>query len=95
MTPAERHFREFARRKRWTVLRPGWPDFLCIDNDGQLRAVEVKQGRDLPSERQFRTLDLLNERSDIDVFVWIRETPKTLWAWEQARSVYGSSRRTR
>jgi hypothetical protein len=43
----ERQFIESAEEKGWSVIRKGWPDYLCfkLDADGkisELMAVEVK-----------------------------------------------------
>ena len=88
MTPAENHFREYGRRKKWRVIRPSWPDFLCLDQNGELFAVEVKQGRDRPSANQTRTFDMLTLHGDMGIYLWKREAPTVLWTWEQARAIY-------
>lgn len=66
--PAERAFRELAESEGWDVTKRGWPDFICRRN-GELMAVEVKDGSDGLSHQQYETISDLR-RAGIPTFVW-------------------------
>lgn len=85
MTPAEEVFMRVAKRKRWFVLRPSWPDFICIAQKGKPFAVEVKAGKDWASENQRLTFDLLTDHEVIEVLMWHRGAPSLFLDWERAR----------
>lgn len=51
MNNTETAVAEALRTEGWTVLRRGWPDFLC-HRDGMAAAIEVKSPRDRLSEDQ-------------------------------------------
>ena len=39
------------RRQGWSVVRGGWPDFICT-RAGEVKAVEVKQSNDIQSHQK-------------------------------------------
>lgn len=73
--PAEQSFRQLAEAEGWDVTKRGWPDFLCRRN-GELMAVEVKDGNDGLSPQQYETISDLR-RAGIPTFVWAPDTGYT------------------
>lgn len=69
---AEFSFGYQADKLGWNLYRHGWPDFL-VEREGELFAVEVKQGKDELNERQKATLSAL-DRAGIPCFVWRPDT---------------------
>ena len=66
--PTERQFQEWAASQGWELLSRGWPDFMMLGPDGELRAVQVsKNGR--VSSRQARLMDLL-ARFCVPCYMW-------------------------
>lgn len=60
---SEKAVRDFAEVHGYTVLRKGWPDFLCfIERDGkiELHAIEVKSKNGQLHGDQEKMLDLLS-----------------------------------
>lgn len=51
MNDFERDFNDRMTQLGFTVLRNGWPDFLCMSRDGGF-AVELKRGQDRVSAHQ-------------------------------------------
>lgn len=88
MTPAEERFVQWAKRKGWYVMKPGWPDFLCLDRKDNLFSVEVKMNYKPPSQRQARCFDWLERFSTLPIHVWDRESPNHMWKWYLARAIY-------
>ena len=41
---AEERFRQWGEERGWELHKKGWPDFLCVDERGQVICVEVKSG---------------------------------------------------
>lgn len=80
-------FKIQAKRHGWTVLRPGWPDFLCLDQFGTMFAVEVKDRNDWVSQRQRDTFEMLTRHSDFVVKLWRPDTPKIFVEWERCRGI--------
>lgn len=60
----EKKVRAAYEAKGWTVLRDGWPDFLCIrkraDGTIELSGVEVKSKNDLLRDNQKKMLASLS-----------------------------------
>ena len=93
MTPAEERFKHLHRR-RFFILRPSWPDFLCIErSSGKLVSVEVKSPTDNCSSNQIVTFDWLTDHGTLPVFIWRREVPKQLWPWDRVREIEYEQRR--
>jgi len=58
----------------FTVLRRGWPDFLCVGPDGSVSAVEVKSGFDQPSQAQHAIHAVL---ASLGIPVYVARAPVT------------------
>lgn len=63
LTPTEEEVRQILLAEGWTVLRKGWPDFLCIrpDKPSTVIAVEVKSVNDGYSPEQQTVISALGE----------------------------------
>lgn len=83
----EEMFKRIYSRRMERIVRPSWPDFLCITKDGELIAVEVKGGKDEMFANQLLTFDLLEEHSALKIKVWRREFPNQLWRLDQAKEL--------
>lgn len=80
LTESEQAFVRLAHQKGWIVHRPSWPDFICIDDKGEVHFVEVKGPGDFIRTNQRRTLDLLLEKLGINVRVW-HQTSRVMFRW--------------
>lgn len=77
--------KEFLRRasgKGLTILRHGWPDFLCTGKDGKPYCVEVKAGRDVLSPAQVAVATAL-ESIGIPCYVWSSRLRSSLIPWRK------------
>jgi hypothetical protein len=81
LTPAEGAFLLRALKQGSKVLRNGWPDFL-VERDGEVFAVEVKQGPDDLSDAQVRMFAAL-ERVGLKVYVWAPKHSKKAVPWRR------------
>ena len=74
---AELAFTQEAQGIGWTVLRQGWPDYLCSTPDGHLLAVEVKSGNAPISKHQRQVLSMLS--TSIPCYVYHPDSGLTHW----------------
>lgn len=93
MTPAERRFWHIATRKKWVVIRPGWPDFLCMNGNDEVFGVEVKNGSDWISTSQRETFDFLEVQDVLDIYVWHTSAPKMFMPWFHASAIDKTGKR--
>ena len=84
MNAAEERFKRIAKGKKWLVVRPGWPDFICLDQNRNLFGVEVKHSRDWVSQSQHDAFDIL-DRYGFPILVWHTGFPKKFWEWKDTR----------
>lgn len=54
MNEFELFIKEWIEEKGMSALKRGWPDFLCIDGDGSIFAIEAKAIGDKLSEDQIK-----------------------------------------
>ena len=71
--PAERQFQQWEMSQGSRLFSRGWPDFLVVTNQGELRIVKVQKdrNRNLPA-KQLRILNQL-ARAGLPCYRW---TPK-------------------
>ncbi len=74
---------EFFSRKKFWVLKSGWPDFLIVNDDGQGAAIEVKKGKDQVTRRQ-DNMHCALKRCGLSVFVLRDPSYETLQeTWQE------------
>lgn len=67
----ERRVASVLNAEGFRVVKRGWPDFLCWDDDGQLRFVEVKP---------YCTDDLSTAQKEVAAILSSLGVPVELWA---------------
>lgn len=80
MTEFERKIKWHLERRGFTVLKRGWPDFLCFDDgwrDGRLMCVEVKSKGDKLTPEQVLMHKML-KNAGIPVYVANEKTYEKL-----------------
>ena len=76
-------FLRYAAKRRWAVLRAGWPDCLVMERDGRFRFIEVKLRRGHGLQRSQRAMFAALHRIGIVVEVWDADL-EDFRPWHQA-----------
>ena len=88
MSPAEQVIAKRLKAEGWTVMKQGWPDFLCVRGD-EIKAVEVKLKGDRLSASQIenhRILRIAGISVEIAKVATKDATPAALYGWKPIRT---------
>jgi len=73
---AEEAFCKHAEKHGYTPMKRGWPDFICVNDEGKVIAVEVKDTATHPLKKEQYYVGSILREFGIPTFHWDPQSKK-------------------